>query len=247
MLERLQKIIADAGIASRRKAEGYILAGRVRVNGRVVQQLGSKADPQVDSIKVDGKLLRRPERVYLLLHKPPGYLTTRSDPQGRPTVMDLIPPRFRVYPAGRLDYQSEGLVLLTNDGELTRQITRAGGHCPKFYHVKVRGVPEEKELDKLRKGVRLNDLLLHPATIRLLRQQRHSWYEVTLYEGKNRQIRRMFEIIGHPVLKLKRVALGPLDLKGLVPGAHRLLRPSEVEALKRTLDQGESGFAVRKR
>src|SRR5215469_15648533 len=221
-MDRLQKIIAAAGIASRRKAEELISQGRVTVNGQVVSELGSKADPERDHIKVDGKLLRGPERyVYLLLNKPKGYVTTVSDPEGRPTVMSLLRNvGQRIYPVGRLDYSSEGLLLLTNDGELANKLTRAASHVPKTYLVKISGRASEEDIGRLRRGVRIGSAPAHrqgrsmksvhtaPAKIRLIREAENPWYEVTLIEGRNRQIRRMFEEIGHHVEKIKRVRYG---------------------------------------
>lgn len=244
-LERLQKIIARAGLASRRQAEQWILQGRVSVNGAVVEQLGSKADPAVDRIQVDGKLLRLPRRfLYLALHKPRGSVTTRSDPQGRPTVMGFlkgIP--GRLYPVGRLDYHSEGLLLLTNDGEFASRITSAASGIPKTYWVKVSGTPPEQDLERLRQGILLDRRLTRPARIRLLpeaqRRQIQSgrpatasaWYEVILQEGRQNQIRRMFERIGHPVRKLRRVKIGNLALGALPPGQFRHLTPQEIRSL----------------
>lgn len=241
--ERLQKIIAAAGIASRRKAEELITQGRVAVNGQIVSELGSKADPQRDHIKVDGKLLRGPQRnVYLLMNKPRGYVTTVSDPEGRPTVMDLVTNvGQRIYPVGRLDYASEGLLLLTNDGELANHLTRAASHVPKTYLVKVSGQPAEGDIQKLRRGVRIGSrpgprraeqVVTAPAQVRLMKEAQNPWYEVTLIEGKHRQIRRMFEEIGHHVEKIKRVRYGPLTLD-VEPGQFRPLTPKEVQSLRR--------------
>jgi 23S rRNA pseudouridine2605 synthase len=242
--ERLQKIIAAAGIASRRKAEELITQGRVAVNGQIIRELGSKADPERDHIKVDGKMLRGPERnVYLLLNKPKGYVTTVSDPEGRPTVMELIKHvGERIYPIGRLDYLSEGLLLLTNDGSLANHLMRAASHVPKTYLVKVSGQPAEEDIGKLRRGIRIGSppgerraapAHTAPAQIRLLREAENPWYEVTLIEGKNRQIRRMFEEIGHHVEKIKRVRYGPLTLD-VEPGQFRVLTPREVSLLQRS-------------
>ncbi len=263
--ERLQKIIAAAGISSRRKAEELIAQGRVAVNGQVIAELGSKADPERDHIKVDGKLLRGPRRnVYFVMNKPKGYITTVSDPEGRPTVMDLIQPvGERVYPVGRLDYSSEGLLLLTNDGELANHLTRAASHVPKTYLVKVSGRPSEEDIEKLRRGVRIHgkphgangkpgqapgqagqagprpgrrraeQVHTAPAQFRLMKEAENPWYEVTLIEGKHRQIRRMFEEIGHHVEKIKRVRYGPLTLD-LEPGRFRELTPKEVQSLRRS-------------
>jgi 23S rRNA pseudouridine2605 synthase len=249
--ERLQKIIAAAGIASRRKAEALIAQGRVSVNGQIITELGSKADSHRDHIKVDGKLLHGPERyVYLLLNKPKGYVTTVSDPEARPTVMDLVKHvGERIYPVGRLDFSSEGLLLLTNDGELANHLTRAASHVPKTYLVKVSGRPAEADIDKLRRGIRIGSRPGHdnsksgpqrlqavhtaPAQVRLMKDAENPWYEVTLIEGKNRQIRRMFEEIGHHVEKIKRVRYGPLTLD-VQPGEFRPLTPKEVALLQRT-------------
>jgi len=198
--ERLQKIIAAAGIASRRKAEELISSGRVAVNGRTVTELGTKADPDQDHIRVNGKLLHGPERsVYLLLNKPKGYVTTVSDPEGRPTVMSLLRGiKARVYPVGRLDYASEGLLLLTNDGALAQQLMKAASHVPKTYLIKVSGQPSEEALAKVRSGVSIEinkgrRIKTAPAKIRIIREADNPWYEITLIEGRNRQIRRMFE------------------------------------------------------
>jgi 23S rRNA pseudouridine2605 synthase len=237
-LERLQKIIASAGIASRRKAEELITSGRVVVNGAIVSELGSKADPERDHIRVDGKLLRGAERhVYLMLNKPRGYVTTLSDPEGRPTVMSLLGGmRERIYPVGRLDYASEGLLLMTNDGELAHRLTQAASHVPKTYLVKVSGRPGEEALARLRSGVKVADrrgkrVKTAPVRLRLIREGENPWYEITLIEGRNRQIRRMFEEIGHHVEKIRRVKYGPLELD-IEPGRYRRLRPEEVARLK---------------
>lgn len=242
--ERLQKIIASAGIASRRKAEELIAQGRVTLNGQIVSELGTKADPERDHIKVDGKLLRGTERrVYLLLNKPKGYVTTVSDPEGRPTVMELVRERgARIYPVGRLDYGSEGLLLLTNDGELANHLTRAASHVRKTYLVKVSGQPKEEDIENLRRGIRIGSKpgprgvrAVHtaPAQIRIVREAENPWYEVTLIEGKNRQVRRMFEEVGHHVEKIKRVRYGPLTLD-VEPGESRELTLKEIAALRRT-------------
>jgi 23S rRNA pseudouridine2605 synthase len=243
--ERLQKIIAAAGVASRRKAEELITQGRVSVNGHTVTELGSKADLASDHIKVDGKLLRGAERhVYRLLNKPKGYVTTVSDPEGRPTVMDLVRNvGARIYPVGRLDWSSEGLLLLTNDGDLASRLTRAASHVQKTYLVKIAGRATEEDIAKLRRGIRigakpgrrqLEQVFTAPAQVRLTKDAANPWYEVTLIEGKNRQIRRMFEEIGHHVEKIKRVRYGPLTLD-LEPGESRELSPMEVTALRKSV------------
>jgi 23S rRNA pseudouridine2605 synthase len=236
--ERLQKIIATAGIASRRSAEKLITSGAVSVNGQTVTELGSKADPEHDHIRVNGKLLHGAERhVYVLMNKPKGYVTTVSDPEGRPTVMQLLRGvRARVYPVGRLDYASEGLLLLTNDGELANKLMKATSHVPKTYVVKVAGTPEAGGLEKIRRGLTISSergerVKTAPAKVRLVREAENPWYELTLMEGKNRQIRRMFEEIGHHVEKIKRVRYGPLSLD-VPPGEFRQLSLGEVEKLK---------------
>ena len=238
MRSRLQKILAAAGIASRRKAEQLIAAGRVTVNGKVVTELGSKADPATDTITVDGKPLQAAQRpIYLMLNKPKGYVTTTSDPEGRPTVMQLLGNLAeRVYPVGRLDYASEGLLLVTNDGAVAQKLTKAGSHVPKTYHVKISGKPSDQAIQRLRTGITiaLDDhrrVKLSPTKIRLLEDAPNPWYEITLIEGRNRQIRRMFEEVGHHAEKIKRVQLGPLTLD-VAPGKFRALTEREVHALK---------------
>jgi 23S rRNA pseudouridine2605 synthase len=237
-LERLQKIIAASGVASRRKAEEMIAAHRVTLNGEVVMELGTKADPDCDKISIDGTPLpRREQFLYFALHKPKGYVTTVDDPQGRPTVMDLIKGvRERVYPVGRLDYGSEGLLLMTNDGALAQKLTKAGSHVPKTYLVKISGRPDEKALTRLRAGVtiELEDgrrVKTSPASIRLAEDAANPWYEVVLIEGRNRQIRRMFDRVGHHVEKIRRVKLGALSLD-VAPGKFRPLTRKEVEQLR---------------
>ncbi|ABF42863.1 Pseudouridine synthase, Rsu [Candidatus Koribacter versatilis Ellin345] len=258
--ERLQKIIAAAGMASRRKAEELVTAGRVTVNGEVKNELGSKADPETDDIRVDGKPLKAEQLVYVLLHKPKGYVTTVSDPEGRETVMDLVKGiPARLYPVGRLDYLSEGLLLLTNDGEMAAKLTHASTHVPKKYLVKVSGEPTEEQIQELRNGVQLPPEQGHihadpreggrfggekrrstavktaPCKIELTREGDNPWYEVTLNEGRNRQIRRMFDFIGHHVEKIKRVEYGPLKLD-VENGEFRLLNPAEVARLKKAAE-----------
>ncbi len=236
--ERLQKILAAAGIASRRKAEEIIAAGRVSLNGNVVTEQGTKADALSDTICVDGKPLQRPQKfVYFLLNKPKGYVTTVSDPEGRPTVMQLLGElRERVYPVGRLDYASEGLLLMTNDGALAQKLTKAGSHIPKTYLVKVSGKPNESAIQRLRDGITIpledgRRVKTSPAKIRLLEDATNPWYEVVLIEGRNRQIRRMFQQVGFLVEKIKRVQLGSLTLD-VPPGKYRPLTKSEVFQLQ---------------
>jgi pseudouridine synthase len=232
---RLQKILADAGVASRRRAEELILQGRVTVNGQVVTAMGTKADPEKDHIKVDGRRIRRkPAGVWILLNKPKGVISSVRDPQGRTTVMDLVRSQGRLFHVGRLDYNSEGLLILTNDGELSKIVGAAGSRIPKVYEVKVRAVPSEESLNRLRDGIRLPDgTRLAGAGIRALRQSNNSWCEVTLTQGRNREIRRMFEAIGHPVLKLRRTRIGFLTDRGLPVGSYRPLARAEVEEFYR--------------
>src|ERR1044071_4335939 len=235
MEERLQKLIAAAGLASRRHAEEMIAAGLVTVNGQVVTEPGTKADPARDHIKVRGRLinplLKSREKVYVLLYKPRGYLTSLADPEGRPLVTELLPPSLgKLHPVGRLDFNTEGLLLLTNDGELTNFVTAARNRVEKVYEVKVKGVPTDSAIQRLRRGVTLDDgTRTAPAKITKLNEtQTNAWYEVLLHQGRNQQVRRMFELIGHSVLKLRRVRIGFLHDEGLKPGYWRLLSPSEV-------------------
>lgn len=234
MLQRLQKIIADAGITSRRKAEDLIREGRVVLNGKVVTVLGTKADAARDHIRVDGKLLRAAsQRVYLLLNKPVGYVSTVSDPQRRPTVMSLLRDvKERVYPVGRLDYQSSGLILLTNDGELANFLMSSSSGVPRTYHVKLKGSPEALGLKKLEEGIVLDGRRTAPCQIHPLAEREKPWYEITLVEGRYHQVRRMFERIGQGVVKLKRVRIAFLTDHGLAPGGFRPLTVAEVARLK---------------
>lgn len=240
MEQRLQKLIAAAGIASRRHAEELIASGKVSVNGKVVTELGVKADPDHDHIKVNGRLinplLNRHEHTYVLLNKPKGYLTSMADPEDRPLVVDLIPKSLgRLHPVGRLDFNTEGLLLLTTDGELTNIITSARNKIVKIYRVKVKGLPNEKAIERLRRGVEIDEgERTAPAEVRRLRSSgANAWFEVNLYEGRNQQIRRMFDAIGHSVVKLIRSQIGPLELGALRTGEWRYLTPREVVQLKR--------------
>ncbi len=229
---RLQKIIAHAGLASRRKSEEFILQGRVTVNGRVVDRLGTRADPVRDEVRIDGVLLHPERTEYYIVNKPRGVLSAVSDPRGRPVVTKLVPSRVRLVPAGRLDFQSEGLMLLTNDGDLVRTITRAGA-LEKVYHVKVARSPSPGALRRLKRGIRSGGRRMAVRRIRLLEPGNNPWYEVVLVQGRNRQLRIMFEAIGHSVMKLRRVAIGPLTLGRLAPGQYRELADWEVRRLKR--------------
>jgi len=251
--ERLQKILAQAGIASRRKAEEIILEGRVQVNGQTVTELGTRADIERDHIRVDGKLLHgREQQRYYMLNKPRGFVTTLSDPEGRPTIMDLMAKtkgphgdRVRLYPVGRLDYLSEGLLLMTNDGELANKLSKASAGVEKIYLVKVSGMPALEKIEQLRHGIvidrgRLNEIrsgrrdriVTAPAKVEQVRGGDNPWYELTLTEGRNRQIRKMFEEIGHHVEKIRRIGYGALRLD-VAPGEYRELTPGEVTALDR--------------
>ena len=238
-LERLQKIIAHAGFASRREAETMIREGRVTVNGRVVTELGSRANAERDHIKVDGKLITRAEtHRYILLYKPKEVMTTVEDPQGRRTVIDLIRGiRERIYPVGRLDFQSEGLVLLTNDGDLAFKVSHPKHGSVKTYHVKVRGVPEDRLVDKLERGITIDGKRTLPCEIARMKttgrneDEGNSWFEVRLREGRTQQIRKMFQAVGHPVSKLRRVAIGPISDPKLTPGVWRELTKQEVKML----------------
>ena len=236
--ERLQKILAHAGIASRRHAEQYILAGRVKVNVKVVNTLGAKANPAVDHIKVDGKLLQqqRETLIYIVLHKPKSVVTTVSDPEGRETVMKFLPKvKQRVYPVGRLDYQSEGLILLTNDGEFANRVISPKYHVPKTYLVKSTGLLSEEQEESFRGGVVLDGKRTAPAELRLVKSSQNPWYEVTITEGRTHQIRHMFRHFGKLVEKLRRVRIGPIEIKGIKPGEFRLLNVQEIRRFRRLL------------
>lgn len=244
MKERVQKILAGAGVGSRRKVEEMIAEGRVRVNGEVVA-LGAKADPIKDIIKVGNRRIHTSEpRIYIAMNKPRSVITSASDPEGRKTVLDLLPGiRFRVYPVGRLDYQSEGLLLLTNDGELANRLMHPSSEVGKVYHVKIQGQLEPGALSRLRKGVRLEDGLTAPARVTVLETgEKSSWVEIILHEGRNRQIRRMVEAVGHRVQRLRRMSIGPVTLGKLRAGESRMLTDDEVRQLgKAASARGEGG------
>lgn len=240
--ERLQKILSRAGITSRRKAEKLMLEGRVVVNGKVVVELGSKADLDRDHVKVDGKLVRAPRRLrYIAFYKPDECVTTMSDPQGRRTVMDLVRGvRERVFPVGRLDYHSEGLLLLTNDGELANRITSAASHVAKTYVVKVNGsLTREQELE-FAAGVPLKGRRTAPAEIKLIRRADNPWYEVRIIEGRQNQVRLMFRHFGRLVEKLRRVRIGFLELGPIKPGQWRDLTPAEIARFRKLLKLDEA-------
>lgn len=232
--ERLQKLLARAGYGSRRTCEELIREGRVTVDGQEVTEMGTKADPAVQEIRVDGARLKAESYVYYLLNKPKGVVCTSNDPQHRRTVVELIPERRRIFAVGRLDYESRGAVILTNDGRLTNLLTHPRYGVEKTYHVRVRGKPEGEELDRLRRGVWLSEGRTLPARVWVVRERRgETELGVALCEGKNRQVRRMFAKIGHKVLGLSRTRIGPLTLKGLGDGDFRELKPNEVEMLTR--------------
>jgi 23S rRNA pseudouridine2605 synthase len=240
MQERLQKLIAQAGIASRRASEQLITAGEVSVNGEIITALGTKADPEKDHIKVRGRLintkLQNRSNVYILLNKPKGYLSSAADPEGRKLVTDLVKGKGRLHPVGRLDYNTEGLIILTNDGEFTNFVS-SSKTIPKVYEVKVKGLPTNVAINKLRRGVMLEDgFKTAPANIKDLKPtEKNGWYEVTLYEGHNQQIRKMFDTIGHSVVKLKRVAIGPIADPYLPVGQSRPLTSDEVAQFRTPL------------
>jgi 23S rRNA pseudouridine2605 synthase len=239
MEQRLQKLISAAGIASRRHAEELITKGEVSINGKTVTELGLKADPDRDHIKVKGRLinplLKQHQSLYVLLYKPRGYLTSMADPEGRPLVTDLLPSALgRLHPVGRLDFNTEGLLLLTNDGDFTNHVTSAKNRIPKVYQVKVKGLPPENAIERLRRGISIDEAeRTARADVRKLRMSKtNSWFEVILVEGRNQQIRRMFDAIGHSVIKLARTRIGAVEDQRLKPGAWRKLTAAEVGRLK---------------
>jgi 23S rRNA pseudouridine2605 synthase len=232
--ERLQKLLARAGLASRRAAEQLIVAGRVSVNGTIVRELGAKADPERDDVRVDGERLARPRAQVLLLHKPPGVVTTLSDPEGRPTVRHYLPPGFdRVFPVGRLDFNTSGLLLLTNDGELAARLLHPRHRIPRTYRVKIHGRATPQAIGQLRRGVKLDDGLTGPAQVDIDQQlPTKTWLRFTIREGRRREIRRMCEALGYRVDRLVRVRFGPIELGRLEPGELRALRDDEIDALR---------------
>ena len=236
MQERLQKIIANAGITSRRSAEKLIDSGKVSLNGKVITNLGVKADPSKDKIRINGKLLSHSEpKLYILLNKPSGYITSLKDPEGRPTVMDLLKKiRQRVYPVGRLDYDTEGLLIITNDGRFANTLMHPRYKVLKTYLVKIKGQISEKSMKHLTEGVHINGRKAAPIAIKKKGlREKNSWIEITLQEGRNRQIKRMLEILGYRVIKLKRTSYGSLNLKGVPLGAYRFLTRFEVAQMKK--------------
>ena len=235
MLSRLQKVIASSGLASRRKAEGMIAEGRVTVNGKVVRELGVRVDPERDHVKVDGRHLRSKEPyAYVILNKPKGYVSSLSDPEGRPTVSDLLSGvRLRLFPVGRLDFDSEGLMLLTNHGELAQALLHPRYHVSKVYLIKVKGVLTDEKIRQLERGVELEDGRTSPAMVQKVRKAtENSWLEISIHEGRKHQVKRMLESVGHPVLKLKRIKFGPIVLSDLAPGHYRYLTDRDANVLR---------------
>ncbi|WLE96618.1 MAG: pseudouridine synthase [Candidatus Electrothrix communis] len=233
MAERIQKIIAHAGICSRRKAEEYIAEGRVKVDGKPITQPGLKVDPEQVIITVDGKPLKEEKKFYILLHKPRGYVTTMSDPQGRPIVTDLLPEiQERLFPVGRLDLDSEGALLLTNDGALANQVIHPRFEVNKTYEATVRDLPKKSDLQRLEQGIVLDGKKTWPARLRVLKKKKDvTVIEIIIHEGKKRQVRKMFQAIGHPVIRLKRTAYGRLRLENLPEGRYRFLDKIDVKKL----------------
>ena len=235
--ERLQKVMASCGVASRRKCEEIILAGRVKVNGITIQELGTKVSYK-DQIEVDGKLINKEELVYYVLYKPTGYLTTVSDSFNRRIVMDLLPKEItkmhRLFPVGRLDYDTSGVLLITNDGELSYRLTRSAKEIEKIYQVRVDGILNQEAVNKLMRGIMLDGTLTKRAKVEILsfdRQNQSTLFTLAITEGRNRQVRRMCEAIGYPVKKLKRLSFGGVTLEGLSVGECRALKPHEIKVL----------------
>lgn len=232
MEERLQKILSRAGVASRRASEKIILEGRVTLNGELVRELGTKADLSKDDLRVDGVRIKPPGRpVYLVLNKPKGVVSTRHDPEGRTTVMDLVPSVAGLFPVGRLDVTTEGLILLTNDGAFAEKVSHPRYEVARVYRAKVRGVPDDRALRRLREGVRVEGERLTVDAVKVVEADNNAWLEVRLHEGKKHEVKRMLEAVGHPVSKLRRVAIGAVSDRGLSPGEFRHLSPVEVRGL----------------
>ncbi|WP_447980231.1 pseudouridine synthase [Candidatus Nitrospira bockiana] len=241
---RLQKVIAASGLASRRKAEQLITEGRVTVNGQIVRELGSRVDPDRDHVKVDGRHLKAVEPyAYIMLNKPKGIVSSLRDPEGRPTIKDLLHGvRLRMFPVGRLDFDTEGLMLLTNHGQLAQALLHPRYHVAKVYLVKAKGILSDEEIDQLERGITLDDGVTAPASVKKVRKaEENSWLELTIYEGRKHQVKRMFEAVGHPVLKLKRTRFGPLSLGDLPAGEFRFLTDREANALRVILRSKQDG------
>jgi 23S rRNA pseudouridine2605 synthase len=244
-MERLQKILARAGLASRREAERWILEGRITVNGTVVRKLGSQADPGKDSIKVDGKRVKPVAApLYYAFHKPPAIITTLNDPERRPDLTPYLArlgEKRRVFPVGRLDYNTTGILLLTNDGELALRLTHPRFGVKKIYRVKLSACPTEENLAHLRRGIRLDDGMTAPARVRIVEKlKKNAWVEIELHEGRKREVRRMSEALGHFVEKLIRIRFGPISLGAMAPGTLRPLSQIEVQSLKRAVGLGNT-------
>jgi len=240
-MDRLQKVLAHAGVASRRAAERLIEEGRVRVNGQIVTTLGTRVDARHDAIFVDGKRIPSApaQPIYLMLNKPRGYVCTLSDPEGRPTVLELVTKvRRRIYPVGRLDFDTEGLLFLTDDGDLARDLMHPSHHVPKTYSVKVRGLPSPACLRRLAGGVRLDGRTTLPSRVRVVKPGDNSWIEMTIFEGRKHQVRRMLLAVRHPVLKLSRTRFGGLRLGTLARGEARYLTPEEISRLREAVRRG---------
>jgi 23S rRNA pseudouridine2605 synthase len=249
MEKRLQKILSEIGIAARRKAEELIFEGRVTVNGKVAT-IGMKADPSRDYIKVNGKLItglsKEVQKVYIMINKPRGVVTTLFDPEGRPTVKDFLKGvKYRVFPVGRLDYDSEGLLLLTNDGDFAHAVLHPSKKTSKTYLVKVKGIIGEDKIESLRHGVRLKDGITLPAHVKRVRQsEKNSWIKITIHEGRKRQVRRMLEGVGFPVITLRRVSINGLTMRGLKSGKLRYLTPEELQLIKREIGEIKQGMSA---
>lgn len=240
-LQRLQRVLAAAGYGARRSCEELILEGRVHVDGQIVDKLGTTVDPKIAKIFVDGQPLKRQRLVYYAVNKPVGVVTTNRDPQGRPRVIDLVPPDERVFPVGRLDLSSEGLILLTNDGDLAQQLTHPSYGVRKVYRVTVAGKVENETMKKMREGIYIAEGFVQVDGAKLLKARgRSTELEITLREGKNREIRRILARLGHKVQQLRRIAVGPLKLHDLPIGAHRLLMREEVDKLRGAIEAAEA-------
>lgn len=239
---RLAKYLAQAGIASRRQAELYITQGRVKLNGQTINEVSARVEPQQDRVEFDGQLIHVEKPVYIMLHKPPGYITSARDPQGRPTVLELVTEiEQRIYPVGRLDYDTAGLLLLSNDGEFTNRMIHPRYKIDKKYEACLTGRVKDQELQQLRQGIVLSDGITAPAQVKLIRRDASaSLIQLTIHEGRKRQVRRMCAAIGHPIINLKRVGLGFLSLGDLPAGRYRHLHPDEVERLKALAEYGKS-------
>ncbi len=244
-MERLQKILANAGVASRRKCEELIAAGKVTVNGEVVKELGAKADPATDAIAVSGKPIKCEDKIYVMFNKPKGVITSVSDDKGRSVVTDYMKDiKERLYPVGRLDYDTEGLLLLTNDGDLAHKLTHPRHHVPKTYHATVERVPHGNALEKLQRGIKLEDGMTAPAEVEyhdIDPDGKFATISITIREGRNRQVRRMFDAIHHPVIRLKRISFGGLFLNNLQRGKHRKLSADELRKLREAAEESERG------